>query len=262
MRKNRETPFFAVLSMYPPHGPYSVPARYEEMYQDVYPDDKSRRRYYAMCSAVDDAVGRVLTALKKLDLEKDTLVIYTTEHGHYFDKRWNNHQKRLCYDVSARIPLLMRFPGVIPAGQRSEMLINSGDLTPTLMGLLGNEVPEVDGLNLSAQIRGESKEFPAYTAMVNVPFINKKKRPHQPRVEKGEERAIVYDRYKLILSTVRAPEMYDLTADPGERSSIWKSPDSYEAVGRMRTHFIEWAERTGDTLAPELIRKYLPQKSK
>ena len=260
MRKNQETPFFAVLSMYPPHTSYSVPARYEKMYQDDYPDDKSRRRYYAMCTAVDDAVGRVLTALKKLDLDKNTLVIYTSEHGHYFDKRWNNHHKRLCYDVSARIPLLMRYPGIIPAGQRSEMLINSGDLTPTLLGLMGHDVPKVDGLNFSAQIRGESKEFPAYTVMVNVPFINKKEKPNQPMIEKGEERAIVHDRYKLILSTVRDPELYDLTADPGETSNLWNSQNR-SAVGRMRTHLSEWADRTGDTLAPKLIQKHLIQKS-
>ena len=257
IRKNRAAPFFAVFSMYPPHPPYSVPEKYEDAYRDVYPEDKARRKYYAMCTAVDAAVGKVLAALKELELEDNTLVVYTTEHGHFFKQRWNNHSKRLCYDVSARIPLLMRFPGVIPAGQRSDMLINSVDLTPTLLGLLGRKSPRLDGLDLSAQIKGGSRDFPEYTAMVNVPFINKRKKPHQPMLEKGEERAIVHDRFKLILSTTRAPELYDLTGDPGETNNLWETRRESKAVGRMKTHLGEWAARTGDKLAPKLIRKHL-----
>ena len=255
IRKNREKPFFAVLSIYPPHTSYSVPNKYEEMYRKIYPDDSSRRKYYAMCTAVDDAAGRVLDALKEMKLEKNTLVIYTTEHGHYFDKRWNKHHKRLCYDVSANIPMIMRFPGVIPAGQKSDMLINSVDLTPTMLGLLGHDQPRLDGRDLSEQVSGKSRNFPAYTAMVNFPYINKKKSPHQPMLEKGEERALVQGNFKLILSTVRSPELYDLSADPGERDNLWEARKDSKTVGRMKRALTDWAERTGDKLAPTLLKK-------
>ena len=69
-----------------------------------------------MCTAIDDAVGRLLEALDNSGLAENTLVVFTTEHGHHFEHRWNGHAKRLCYDTSARIPMLMRFSGVIPDG--------------------------------------------------------------------------------------------------------------------------------------------------
>ncbi len=111
MTRDASQPFVAFASYYPPHPAYSVPKAYEEMYADVYPDDERRRIYYGMVSAVDDAVGRLLKALDDSGMAGNTLVVFTTEHGHYFEHRWNDHDKRLCYDTSARIPMLMRFPG-------------------------------------------------------------------------------------------------------------------------------------------------------
>ena len=65
--------------------------------------------------------------------------------------------------------------------------------------------------------------------------------------------SIVHDLYKLILSTVRTPELYDLTADPGEVNNLWATQQNTVRVTQMKLYFQKWITRTGDTLAPTLI---------
>jgi arylsulfatase A-like enzyme len=251
-----DRPFCAFASYYPPHPPYSVPEKYEALYRELYPDDENRRKYYAMCTAVDDAVGDLLKTLDEKGIADNTLVVFTTEHGHHFDHRWNDHSKRLCYDVSARIPMLMRFPGAIPKGNVGDSLFSSVDLTPTMLGLMGYAVPEgLDGLNLSDSIRQGGKEGREALVMVNVPFIDKSSRPHQPHLEKGEERCVVSGDWKLILSTVRAPELYYLVSDPGEKQNRWQEMVTSETVANLKAHLQVWADKTRDKLAPVLLAK-------
>ncbi len=255
MEANRDNPFFMVVSLYPPHPPYSVPAKYEALYADIFPDDENRRKYYAMGTAVDDAVGRLVSALETNDLMENTLIVYTTEHGHYFEHRWNDHSKRLCYDVTANIPLLMKFPDTIPAGQVSEMLINAVDLSPTILGLV--QLPSWenrDGADLSRQIVKDSNEMPAFTAMVNVPYIDKSQQPHQPMLSEGEERCVATQNWKMILSTVRAPELYDLTEDDDEVNNLWDQPATYKTKELLLDQLTAWQQRTGDQLILELDR--------
>jgi uncharacterized sulfatase len=208
-----------------------------------------------MCTAIDYSVGRLMAALRTLGLAQNTLVVYTTEHGHFFEQRWNQHQKRLCYDEAALIPLLMKLPGVIPAGQVSDMLVNSVDLSPTILGLLG--LPAwggLDGLDLSAQIMQKSEAWPEYTALINVPYIDKTTRPHQPVLDKGEERCLVHQEWKLILSTTRAPELYDLAADQREQQNLWAGKKNSPEVQILLRYLGQWADKTDDKLTPTLLR--------
>ena len=247
-------PFVAFASFYPPHPAYSVPKSYEEVYADQYPDDDKRRLYYGMCSAVDDAVGDLLQALDDHGLADDTLVVFTTEHGHNFEHRWNDHDKRLCYDTSARVPMLMRFPGAIKPGQVSEALISSVDLFPTIAGLMGLSAGlGLDGLNLAEQISGRTEKGRDSLFMVNVPFIDKSRQPHQPDLAKGEERCIVKGEWKLILSTVRAPELYHLSNDPEETDNRWADEKGSGAVAALKQALAYWGRRTKDPLTERLL---------
>ena len=91
--------------------------------------------------------------------------------------------------------------------------------------------------------------------MVNVPFIDKSSRPHQPHLEKGEERCVVSGDWKLILSTVRAPELYYLVSDPGEKQNRWQEMVTSETVANLKAHLQVWADKTRDKLAPVLLAK-------
>ena len=254
MKADLQKPFCAFASYYPPHPPYSVPEQYESLYRNQFPADEARRKYYAMCTAVDDAVGHLLNALDEQGMADNTLVVFTTEHGHQFDHRWNDHDKRLCYDIAARIPMLMRFTGVIPECQESDALISSIDLYPTMTGLLGLNYGEgLDGLNLSNQITKRTDKGRASLVMVNIPFINKDHNPNQPDLEKGEERCVVQGEWKLILSTVRNPELYHLRIDPTETNNRWSDSKDEPIVSELKKSLSFWAKRTRDPLAPKLL---------
>jgi arylsulfatase A-like enzyme len=254
MNADSEQSFCVFASYYPPHPPYSVPEKYEAIYKDQYPEDEERRKYYAMCTAVDDTVGELLNSLEEQGVADNTLVVFTTEHGHHFDHRWNDHNKRLCYDIAARIPMLMRFPEVIPAGQESEALISSVDLNPTLLSLLGLSYDEgLDGLNLSNQITKRTDKGRANLVMVNVPFIDKSGSPNQPELSKGEERCVIKGDWKLILSTVRVPELYHLPSDPAETNNRWADSKETESVSELKAALEAWGKRTRDSLTPKLL---------
>jgi arylsulfatase A-like enzyme len=255
---DRESPFFACASFYPPHPPYSVPQEYEEMYTDLFPDDRERQIYYAMCTKVDEQIGRLLTTLERHGLHDNTLVVFTSEHGHYFDFRWNQHRKRLCYDVAARVPLLMRMPETIRPDQVSTELISAVDLMPTILGLLEFDVPEgLQGMDLSAMIRGDEETSREAVFMENFPFIDKGETPgpypNEPRWGYGEERCVRGREWKLILSTVRPPELYRMAEDPDEQNNRWDEMKHTADVISLLEHLNAWAVETGDSLAPRLM---------
>ncbi len=130
-------------------------------------------------------------------------------------------------------------------------------LLPDFLKSMGYAVPEgLDGLNLSDSIRQGGKTGREALVMVNTPFIDKKRgRPNQPDLAKGEERCVVSGDWKLILSTVRKPELYHLPSDPGERQNRWQEMASSETAANLKTHLQAWAHKTRDKLAPSLLAK-------
>lgn len=251
--KQSEQPFYATVSFYPPHPPYSVPPHYEAMYASLYPDDENRRKYYAMCTAIDDAVGRLLDALEDQSLTQNTLVIFTTEHGHHFDRRWNDHSKRSCYDIAARVPLLMRFPGTIPLGQQSKALFSQVDLFPTIAGLLELPTPEAtDGVDQSDLLIGKTEKTRDHLAIVNVPRRDRTPEPYEGTLP-DEERCVRTDDWKLILSSTRHPELYRPDDDPDERTNLWDQYKDTDIVTGLKDHLTAWATQTSDSLTSKLL---------
>lgn len=245
LRRSRSKPFYLCVSYYPPHPPFSVPAQYVERYQNI--PDKDMRVYYAMCTKVDEAIGRLLKALDEARLADNTLVMFNSEHGHNFNYRWNHHYKRLCYDTSARVPLIVRMPGVVPAGRLSDALLSSVDLVPTMLSLVRKPVPSgLQGRDFGALLRGETDQGREYAFMENVPF------PFAP--EKGEERCVLNGQWKLILSTKRAPELYEYKSDPQEIRNRWDEMKNRPVVAELLRQLQTWATETHDRLAPRLLK--------
>lgn len=244
LSKPRTKPFYTYVSYYPPHPPFVAPPGYEERYRDI--ADPQERTYRAMCTKVDEAVGELLAALDRRGLSDDTIVVFTSDHGHNFVQRWNDHYKRLCYDTSARVPLIVRWPKAIPAGRRTDALISSVDLTPTILGLIGKPAPDgLQGEDLSELLRGRRDRGRAYVLIENVPY------PFAP--EKGEERCVFDGRWKLILSTRRPAELFDLSSDPAEETNRWETLKRGEEVHRLLEQLSRWADKTRDDLAPRLV---------
>ena len=163
-----DKPFALVVSMNPPHTPYSmVPKKYVDMYGDKTAEDlcsrdnigaadtkwgayyrKNVKNYFAMVTGVDDQFGRILEALKQNGLDKDTIVVFTSDHGNCLGCN-SRMTKNVHYEKSMRVPFMIRFPGRI-APQTNDLLLSAPDIYPTLLDLMGlkSDIPQdVQGIS-------------------------------------------------------------------------------------------------------------------
>lgn len=170
-----DTPFFLGVGFYKPHTPYVAPKKYFEMYDraDIIipsvpenylstlpvPAQKSLTRkkpqlhlsdslarsatqaYYATISFLDTQVGRVLTALKESGLDKNTIIVFTSDHGYHMGEH-DYYQKTTLFEDSGRIPLIISYPGMTKTGKETESIVEMIDLYPTLCELAGLTAPE------------------------------------------------------------------------------------------------------------------------
>jgi arylsulfatase A-like enzyme len=170
-----KTPFFLAVGFYRPHTPYVAPKRYF----DMYPLDKivvptvpegylqtlpmparqtlTRKRdqvnlkeelakqaiqaYYASITFVDGQIGRVVEALDRLGLEKDTIIVFTSDHGYHMGEH-GYYQKTTLFENAARVPLIISVPGMKTAGKSTKSFAEKIDYYPTLADLCGLEAPK------------------------------------------------------------------------------------------------------------------------
>ena len=114
---------------------------------------KQWRDYVAQTTGIDRALGMVLDKLKEKKLERDTIVVYTTDHGDVLGAYgWHASAKIIPHDSSTRVPFLLRYPGVLKP-RRSSLIMGPLDQMPTLLGLMGIPVPaSCQGRDLSKAI--------------------------------------------------------------------------------------------------------------
>jgi arylsulfatase A-like enzyme len=214
-------------------------------HRDVPSLDKLVKDYSATVAAVDDNVGRVLDQLDRQKLADDTVVIYGSDNG-FFLGEWNLFDKRLMYEPSIRIPLLIRYPRKVKPGTlRTEMALNI-DLAPTMLELAGIPVPSsMHGRSLAPLLSGES--IPWRDAWLYEYY--EYPQPHHVRPHRG----IRTERWKLIRYEGQPEEweLYDLANDPHESHNLYGEVDQAENVEKLKRRLEELRRETGD---PELTR--------
>ncbi len=149
IEQNRTNPFFCYLPLNTPHSPMQVPGRFYEKFRNFAPKLTARdparedlghtRAALAMCENIDWNVGRVLTALDRLGLADDTVVLYFSDNGPN-GWRWNGGmkgRKGSLDEGGLRAPCLFRWKGHIPAGTRIPQIAGAIDLLPTFADLAG-----------------------------------------------------------------------------------------------------------------------------
>jgi N-acetylglucosamine-6-sulfatase len=192
--------------------------------------------YLRTAQGVDDSVGGILDELDRLGIAGNTLVVYTSDQGWYlgehgwFDKRW-------MYEESFRMPLVVRWPGAIPAGAVSGALVQNLDFAPTFLEAAGVAVPpDMQGKSMLALLKAGGAEDKPFREAVYYRF-EESKGPHVvPRHE-----GVATVRHKLIrfLDLKAADgqplvELYDLEADPDERTSLAGRPEATEVESALR----------------------------
>jgi len=183
------------------------------------------RGYCATVVSIDEQVGRILAKLDDMNIINNTVIIYAGDNGHF----WGEHglyDKRLAYEESIRIPLLIRYPGLNtdPGRSASQMVLNI-DLAPTILDLAGVKVPaQMQGQSLkpilqSSQVDGRKswlyEHFPVFP--IPIPGIAAVRTNHYKYIE-----------YQ---NNVRAKELFDLESDPKEKNNIF---DTMEGKNRSR----------------------------
>jgi arylsulfatase A-like enzyme len=184
--------------------------------------------YLACVQSVDDNVGRLLDWLDQNGLSKNTLVIYTSDQGFFLGDH-GLYDKRFMYEVSIRMPFLVRWPGVIKPGSVQEAMAINPDFAPTFMDLAGLPVPpDMQGRSLSPLFKGER---PAdwrtswYYRYYHDPG------DHNTRAHYGVRTAT----HKLIYFWKKDQwEMYDLSKDPNELHNLYNDAAQKETVAQLK----------------------------
>lgn len=222
-------PFFLFVHFFDPHAPYNARGRYLAKLRDVSFDvggrhvpgveDETIARavlgYHAEVLFVDENVQALLEALDQRGLTDHTLVSVTGDHGEGLGQHgWMAHTVSL-YDEQIRVPWILRWPGVLPAGLRLASPVGLVDVAPTLAELGGVTLPgPVDGRSIAAELR--SGKEPASKPVFGIrPRFKMRYRDHF-----GEKRSVRTERWKLIRGEDTPDELYDLAADPGELHNL------------------------------------------
>jgi arylsulfatase A-like enzyme len=208
---------------------------------------KYRWAYYRMVELADKEVGKILAALKKLRLENNTVIIFTSDHGDGIGAhRWA--QKNMFYDETARIPFIISQKGTTKIGT-SDFLVNNGlDIMPTICDYAGAKVPEkCQGMSLRNIVEGtKSGKNRKYVAS-STRFVQDLRRGGKPiNLEGRMIRTLDYKYY--IFDQGKQPEMLiDMKNDPGEMENLVGNPDYKKVLDEHREIFATYKKESGDS---------------
>ncbi len=202
------------------------------------------RQYCETIRALDDSIGRVLKWLRAQNLEQSTVVLYMSDNGFLFGER-GLIDKRVAYEESIRVPMLMQCPGFLPAGRVVTQVVANIDVGPTLLDVAGvPPPPNLDGRSFLPLARGES--IPWRTELLYV-YYWEKNFPQTPTMF-----ALRGDRYKYITyyGLWDCDELYDLWTDPAETRNLIDDPRHREITRAMERRLYEIMAEAGAMAIP------------
>ena len=260
LEQNREQPFALWVSFQEPHSPYDFPmedaARFDPhafavprvgpedawqiplIFRDLTPEQKQgiTAAYYNSVQFLDRSIGRVLTKLRELRLDGNTVVVYMADHGYCLGQH-GRFEKHCGYDPALHVPLVVRWPGRVRAGHRVEDLTEHIDVAPTICGLLGiDPMPGMHGQSLVPYLEGKRPSRPRdhiiSQYLENEEAFVRTKRWKYIYCSGRRERT---DGYKTDQPTPgRYRRLYDLATDPGEFTDVAaKNPAAVRTLEEM-----------------------------
>jgi arylsulfatase A-like enzyme len=229
----RDEPFFLYVAFNAPHPPLQAPRGVVDEYREI--ADSTLRVHAAMVDVLDRAVGRIVNALDAEDIADDTVVVFLSDNGGLADLGRNaplRGGKGTTFEGGIRVPAVMRWPGRLPAGARSEQLITPMDLFPTLAEAAGvtprNEKP-LDGIDLWSTLAGGGRRERERLFFV-------------VETDKGIHHAVIDGASKLVRR--RDPKgatlsfLFHLERDPGEANDL--ATEMPERVAELSRSLDEW----------------------
>ncbi len=260
----KQQPFFLISSFLKPHDPFMPSPRFAAMFRpedmklpdswgkvdlaavprevsdsirksaatpELLDAENAKRRiamYYANLAQMDDCLGKVTAALRELDLEKDTIVLYTADHGEMLGEKglWN---KFVFYEPSVGVPLIVRVPGMTRAGARSQTPVILVQVLPTLLELCGIPSPGgLDGASFIPDLRepGRTRDTTVFSE------YNLGNARAKYMIRRGDFK---YNFYKS-----DTPELYNLRQDPHEMRNLATVTEFQQKVEELKSQLFAW----------------------
>ncbi len=255
-----DAPFFLWVHYFDPHTPYDPPAPYSSAFR---PDARDldqlaqfQLRYDQEILYTDHEVGRLVDAAEKASGERGMLLVVASDHGESFLEHGHVHHGLTVYEEAVRVPVVLRWPGRIPAGLRIAEPVTLVDLAPTVLGLLGIDARlGQDGRDLSAEVTGRAgppAERPVYLQrrifrpgatddLFDPPWA---RRPVGARI-RGVQVGVRLGPWKYIENRADGQaELFDLRADPHERANV--RLDEPAVADRLSAQLGEMFRHLGD----------------
>jgi arylsulfatase A-like enzyme len=232
IRRPHAKPFFLSLQYTAPHSPWEGPEDEAIGHTTHGPgpmtDGGSRTIYASMMKSMDAGIGRVLKALERAKLERDTLVIFTSDNGgERYSYNWPfSFQKMFLYEGGTRVPALVRWPGVVPAGRVTEQAAITMDWTATILAVTGSAADPaypLDGENLMPVCTGERAVYDRTLFWRTV------------------ERAAARVGNWKYLADNDGEHLFDMALDPGEKAD--RRRKQAETFERIKQQYLDWNAR-------------------
>ncbi|MEZ4661750.1 MAG: sulfatase-like hydrolase/transferase [Caldilineaceae bacterium] len=292
-----DQPFALWLSIPDPHEPWVCPEQYATLFPpdkielppwraDEFSDGRAPARnrilyemlglrnddlndlyglmavYYGMVRFIDDALGQILDALERLGLREETIVVFCSDHGDMMGEHAMQCKGGAFYDCLTRVPLVVAWPGQIPAGFIDESMVNLVDVMPTLLTLQGLPIPRsMHGQPLPTVTDAAAREatFSEYGAG-GPPFtqadLEALPRPWgrqtliqslRHREAEGRRKMVRTRDWKYVHDPMGdKDELYDLRADPWELTNVIDEPAHALTVADLRLRLADWMITTED----------------
>jgi arylsulfatase A-like enzyme len=229
--RKSEKPFFLFFSFNAVHLPLEATQRYESRFPDI--KDKKRKTYAGMLSALDDAIGRVMTKVRELDQEENSLVFFYSDNGGPTTQTTSRNDPLRGYkgqmlEGGIRVPFAMQWLGRIPTGKTYREPIMGFDVNVTSLVAAGAQLPTEEPL--------DGKDL--------IPFLNGNQtgRPHQNLFWRtGTQHAARVGDWKLVKMRDQPEMLFNLANDIGEKRNLSKR--NPEKLKEARAIYTAWSEQ-------------------
>jgi arylsulfatase A-like enzyme len=254
LRNNYRKKFFLWLHYMDCHGPYKSPSPYNKMWDKKYTEaingipisehiwlglggvpkymaevmdvkhmskEEYISHYDGEISFLDSQIGILLNELNKLGIERNTLIILTSDHGESLGEHAYFGHELLLYDVLLKVPLIIKFPRVFPHHKIITKQVQSIDIMPTILDLLGLKQPDlIEGRSLVSLILGEKEEPASYAYSSYENYLSRY--------------AIRTEEWKLIYTQENNHyELYNLRRDPQESVNLYEMENRVAEILKM-----------------------------
>ena len=235
--RGSKRPFFAMLNYFDVHDPYGGPSSYPK---PAWPQRSDIDRYDDGVKYADDCLGRLMRSLNEDGLSKNTLVIVTSDHGESLGQHFLMTHGRALYWELIHVPLIIWFPGRVPAGTVFRQPVSNAAIPATIMGLLSGSPGAFSGPGLGASWNGESHEqfSDPISELAQSKYPGKHDRQADqmiPTAASGQMVTVVSAQCQLIVHQTQGAQLYDWTNDPGETRNLIDTPQGRSAAEQLES---------------------------